>query len=115
MTRLLNESTAVCLDYGIFRRNDLDAKNARNVLFLDFGHSKLSLFAASFTKDKATMLAQRHERHLGCRDIDYLLLQHYQKVFEKSSGGMDIFENRKSIVKLTEVIERQRKILSANI
>ena len=102
------------LDYGIFRRNDLDAKVARNVLFLDFGHSKLSVFVGAFTKEKATILAQRHERHIGCRDIDFLMLHHYQKVFEKSSGGMDFMENRKSIVKMLEVIEKQRKILSAN-
>lgn len=114
VTRLLNESTAVVLDYGIFRRNDLDATNARNVLFVDFGHSKLSVFVAAFTKDKATILAQKHERNLGCRDIDYILLNYYQKIFEKSSGGIDFMENRKSVVKMLEVIERQRKVLSAN-
>ena len=50
VTRLINESTAVALDYGIFRKADLDPKNARNVLFIDFGHSKLSVFCCSFTK-----------------------------------------------------------------
>jgi heat shock protein 4 len=114
VTRLLNESTAVALDYGIFRKNDLDAKVAKNVLFVDFGHSKLSTFAYSFTKEKMTMLAQHHERNLGCRDIDYVLLQFYKTVFEKSSGGLDIFESRKAVVKLVEAIERQRKTLSAN-
>jgi heat shock protein 4 len=91
VTRLLNESTAVALDYGIFRKNDLDPKVPKNVLFIDFGHSKLSTFAYSFTKEKMTELAQHHERNLGCRDIDYLLLQFYKNVFEKSSGGLDIF------------------------
>jgi heat shock protein 4 len=50
VTRLINESTAVALDYGIFRKADLDPKVPRNVLFLDFGHSKFSLFCCSFTK-----------------------------------------------------------------
>lgn len=49
VTRLINESTAVALDYGIFRKNDLDATNPRNVLFIDFGHSKMSVFVCSFT------------------------------------------------------------------
>jgi heat shock protein 4 len=49
ITRLLNESTAIGLDYGIFRKNELNAETARNVLFIDFGHSKLSLFLCSFT------------------------------------------------------------------
>lgn len=114
VTRLLNECTAVALDYGIFRKNDLDPKNARNILFVDFGHSKLSTFACSFTKEKMVTLAQVHERNLGCRDIDYLLLEFYRGIFEKSSGGLDIFESRKAVVKLMENIEKQRKILSAN-
>jgi heat shock protein 4 len=50
VTRLFNESTAVALDYGIFRKSDLDAKNQRNILFIDFGHSKFSTFVCSFTK-----------------------------------------------------------------
>lgn len=114
VTRLINECTAVALDYGMFRKNDLHATNARNVLFIDFGHSKLSAFVCSFTKDKMTTLAQCHERNLGCRDIDYILLQFYKNVFEKSSGGLDVFESRKAVVKLMENIEKQRKILSAN-
>lgn len=51
ITRMINESTAIALDYGIFRKSDLDAKNQRNVLFLDFGHSKFSIFCCSFTKE----------------------------------------------------------------
>lgn len=48
--KLINDSTAVALDYGLFRKGDLDAEKPRNVLFIDFGHSKLGVFACSFTK-----------------------------------------------------------------
>lgn len=58
ITRLINDSTAVALDYGMFRKNDLDATNARNVLFLDFGHSKFNVFACSFTKTEMNVLEQ---------------------------------------------------------
>ena len=51
VTRLINDSTAIALDYGMFRKSDLDAQNARNVLFIDFGHSKFSIFCCSFTKE----------------------------------------------------------------
>lgn len=50
VVRLINDSTAIALDYGLFRKNDLDAETPRNVLFIDFGHSKLGVFACSFTK-----------------------------------------------------------------
>jgi heat shock protein 4 len=56
ITRLINESTAVGLDYGMFRKNELDATNARNVLFVDFGHSKLSVFLSSFTNAEMNVL-----------------------------------------------------------
>ena len=48
--KLINDSTAVALDYGLFRKGDLDAEKPRNVLFIDFGHSKLGIFVCSFTK-----------------------------------------------------------------
>lgn len=115
VTRLLNESTAIALDYGMFRKNDLDATNPRNVLFLDFGHSKFSLFACGFTNAEMNVLEQEHCRHIGCRDIDYHLYEFYRAHFEKTSGGSDLAENRKAIVKLMEQIERQRKILSGNM
>lgn len=58
VTRLINESTAIGLDYGIFRKNELDANNPRNVLFFDFGHSKLSIFCCSFTNSEMNVLEQ---------------------------------------------------------
>lgn len=114
VTRLINESTAVALDYGIFRKNELDANNARNVLFIDFGHSKMSVFVCSFTNSEMNVIEQEHCRHIGCRDIDYHLYEFYRGVFEKSSGGCDLAENRKAVLKLMESIEKQRKILSGN-
>mgnify|MGYP000979591878 FL=1 len=114
VTRLLNESTAIALDYGMFRKADLDATNARNVLFVDFGHSKLSVFLCSFTNSEMNVLEQDYNRHVGCRDIDYHLYEFYRNLFERTSGGCDLSENRKAIVKLMEQIERQRKILSGN-
>ena len=46
--RLLNESTAICYNYGFFRKNDLKEKEARTVAFVDFGHSKLTVTFAKF-------------------------------------------------------------------
>lgn len=54
--KLINDSTAVGLDYGLFRKSDLDAEKPRNVLFIDFGHSKLGVFACSFTKTEMNVL-----------------------------------------------------------
>lgn len=79
--KLLNDSTAVALDYGLFRKAELDAEKPRNVLFVDFGHSKLGIFVCSFTKSEMNVLEQEYCRNLGCRDIDYHLYEFYRKVF----------------------------------
>jgi len=51
VVRLLNETTAVCISYGLFRKSELDT-NPRHVVFVDLGHSKLSAYLCSFTKEK---------------------------------------------------------------
>ena len=50
--RLINESTAQALTYGFFRKADLDEKKPRRVVFVDFGHSKLTCTYAHFLKNK---------------------------------------------------------------
>ena len=44
--KLINESTAIALNYGFFRKNELN--NPRKVCFVDFGHSKLTVTFAHF-------------------------------------------------------------------
>lgn len=114
VARLLNESSAVALDYGLGRRSEFQEKEPKNILFVDFGHSKLSLTVVAFTSSKISIVAQYHERSLGCRDIDYLVLEFYRQYLLKSTGGADLFENKKAVIKVMENIEKQRKILSAN-
>lgn len=50
--RIINESTAVALSYGFFRKADLPDKDPRYVVFFDLGHSKLTITFASFIKSK---------------------------------------------------------------
>lgn len=52
--KLFSECSAVSYSYGLFRKNDLPEKDvdARNVVFVDFGHSKLSAFVSTFTKER---------------------------------------------------------------
>ena len=109
----MNESTAIALAYGIFRRGEFD-NTPRNVAFVDFGHSHLSVFTAAFTKDKLSILNQVHERHLGARDLDWALMEYYSDIFNKQNG-MNPRKNDKARLRLLDAIEKQRKVLSANI
>lgn len=56
--RLLNETVAIATSYGLFRKNDLDSQTPRYVAFVDFGHSKTSVFVGSFLKEKAQIVVQ---------------------------------------------------------
>lgn len=111
--RLFNEESAAALGYGIFRRAELDPTNQRNVIFVDFGHSKLSTYVAGFTKEKLKVLSTVHERNLGARDFDWCVFEHIAKKFNEQTG-LNILKNDKAKLRLLEVIEKQRKILSAN-
>ncbi len=46
--RVINESTAIALNYGFFRKKDLDPKTPRVVAFVDMGNSKTTVTIASF-------------------------------------------------------------------
>lgn len=69
--RIINESTAICLNYGFFRKGDLDEKTARTVAFVDFGHSKTTVTIASFVKAKCKIICHHSDRNLGARDFDF--------------------------------------------
>ncbi len=71
---LENESTANVMNYGIFRKKDLDEKKARLVGFLDVGYSKTSLFFAQIKKNRASILFEVNEPNLGIRDMDLITL-----------------------------------------
>ena len=49
--RLINESTAIALNYGFFRRKEFTDHNPRTVAFVDFGHSKTTITMARFSVD----------------------------------------------------------------
>jgi molecular chaperone DnaK (HSP70) len=70
--RLVNESTAVCLNYGFFRKTDLPEKGEpKNVAFVDLGHSKLTVTIAAFHQGKVKILCHNSDRNLGARNFDY--------------------------------------------
>lgn len=108
----MNENSAVALSYGIFRKKELTAE-ARNVLFIDFGHSKTSAFVGSFTAEKCQLLSQVHEKNLGCRDLDWNVMKHFADKF-KAEADCDVSKKEKPRLRLLDAIEKMRKILSAN-
>merc|ERR1719241_41886 len=62
--RLMNDSTAAALSYGIYK-TDLPADKATNVAFVDCGAMDTTVTIVSFVKGKLTVLATVCDRHMG--------------------------------------------------
>jgi heat shock protein 4 len=110
--RIINESTAICLNYGFFRKGDLDEKQARTVAFVDFGHSKTTVTIASFVKAKCKIICHHSDRNLGARDLDYQVMEKLGEEF-KTKYGSDPRKSDRSRIRMLEAIEKARCMLSA--
>ncbi len=112
--RIINESTATALGYGI-TKTDLPAESEppRVVVFIDIGHSNMSVSVVAFNKGQFRVKATAHDRHLGGRDIDYALVQFFAARF-KEKYRIDVLSNPKATFRLTAACERLKKVLSAN-
>ncbi|KAJ9125953.1 hypothetical protein QFC24_002738 [Naganishia onofrii] len=112
--RLINDHTAVALGYGI-TKSDLPEtpENARNVIFVDIGHSDYSVAVVAFSKGQLVTKATAYDRHFGGRNFDYALVQHFANEF-KTKYKIDVMANPKAVFRLTTGCERLKKVLSAN-
>ena len=111
--RLINDSTAVALGYGITKTDLPEPENPRYVVFVDVGHSSLTVSVVAFSKGQLTVKSTAYDRHLGGRDIDYALVQHFSKEF-KAKYKIDVLSNPKATFRLTAGCEKLKKVLSAN-
>ena len=109
---LVEESECNVKNYGIFRRKDLTTE-PRTVAFVDFGHSKTSIYFAEITNKKAKIIHEENVRHLGARDLDLALYAHLRDKFEEETNN-NTDENPKAKLRLLQAIEKCRKVLSAN-
>ncbi len=103
--RLINESTAIALNYGFFRKADLPEKEPRFVAFVDLGHSKLTVTIASFLKGKMRIICHKSDRNLGARNMDVLLLEKLGGEFAKKVGA-DPRKNVRARLRMLDVIEK---------
>lgn len=109
--RLINDSTAIAINYGFFRKADLPDKDPRYVAFVDLGHSKTTVTIASFVKGKVRIVIHKSDRNLGARNMDALLVDILGEEFNKKYGS-DPRKNVRCRLRMLDVIEKQRKILS---
>jgi molecular chaperone DnaK (HSP70) len=74
----------------------------------------LTVTIASFLKGKMKIIVHNSDRNLGARNFDYLLVDILGEEFAKKYG-VDPRKNIRARLRMLDIIEKQRKILSANI
>lgn len=114
VVRLYNESTANVMNYGIFRKKDLNDDKPRLVGFVDVGDSKTSVFFAKIWKNKAEILYEKNLLTVGTRNFDMNMMNLYLDKFEEMNNLDDHRDSPKVRIRLLDAIQKQRKILSAN-
>ncbi|KAI0088088.1 HSP70-domain-containing protein [Irpex rosettiformis] len=111
--RLVNDTTAVALGYGITKSDLPDAENPRHVVFVDVGHSQLAVSVVAFSKGQLDVKSTAYDRHVGGRDIDHTLVRHFAEEF-KTKYKIDVLANPKATFRLAAGAEKVKKVLSAN-
>ncbi|XP_062560147.1 hypoxia up-regulated protein 1 [Armigeres subalbatus] len=120
--QLINDYTAVGLNYGIFRRKEFN-ETAQYFVFYDMGASKTTASVISYqlVKDKATkeilpvvqVLGVGYDRTLGGLEMQVRLRDYLGREFNKMSKS-DVFSNPRAMAKLFKEAGRLKNVLSAN-
>uniref|UniRef100_H3CT55 Hypoxia up-regulated protein 1 n=1 Tax=Tetraodon nigroviridis TaxID=99883 RepID=H3CT55_TETNG len=122
--QLINDNTAVALNYGVFRRKDIDS-TAKNVMFYDMGSGSTTATIVTYqtvkTKESGTQPQLQirgvgFDRGLGGFEMDLRLRDHLAKLFNgQKKSGKDVRENHRAMAKLLKEAQRLKTVLSANV
>ncbi|KAM9348297.1 hypoxia up-regulated protein 1 [Symphorus nematophorus] len=122
--QLINDNTAVALNYGVFRRKDID-NTAKNIMFYDMGAGSTTATIVSYqtvkTKESGTQPQLQirgvgFDRGLGGFEMDLRLRDHLAKLFnEQKKSKKDVRENHRAMAKLLKEAQRLKTVLSANM
>lgn len=124
--QLMNDYTAVALNYGIFRRKDFN-ETAQYIMFYDMGAISTTATIVSYqmvkTKEKGyvetnpqlSVIGVGYDRTLGGLEMQLRLRDYLGKKFnELKKTPNDVFKNPRALAKLFKEAGRLKNVLSAN-
>ncbi|XP_053126053.1 hypoxia up-regulated protein 1 isoform X2 [Hemicordylus capensis] len=120
--QLINDNTAVALNYGVFRRKDINA-TAQNIMFYDMGAGSTVCTIVTYQtmkmKDSGTQPQLQirgvgFDRTLGGLEMELRLRDHLAKLFNEKHPSKDVRKNFRSMAKLLKEANRLKTVLSAN-
>ena len=110
--RLMHETTATALAYGIFKTQEFTEKPVR-VAFVDIGHSAMQCSVVEFTSKGLKVLSTGYDINLGGGAFDNAMFHHFCEEF-KEKYKIDIKSSPRASFRLKTAIEKVKKVLSAN-
>ncbi|XP_067147071.1 heat shock protein 105 kDa isoform X2 [Apteryx mantelli] len=112
--RLMNDMTAVALNYGIYKQ-DLPApeEKPRIVVFVDMGHSVFQVSACAFNKSKLKVLGTAFDPFLGGRNFDGKLVDYFCAEI-KAKYKLDPKAKVRALLRLYQECEKLKKLMSSN-
>lgn len=111
--RLMNEESAVALDYGIFRSNNFAENENIIVAFISCGAGYFFVSIVRFTKGKFDILSTIYENKISGRLMDYAIMEFAARDFNQKYKT-DLLKDPKARLKLEDSANKCKKILSAN-
>eukprot|EP00986_Skeletonema_menzelii_P010971 scaffold5498_cov154-Skeletonema_menzelii.AAC.3 len=115
--RLMNESTATALAYGIFKdiRKEFTKDKPTHVMFIDMGATTYSVSIVDFQPGKLGVKSAQYDVDLGGRDFDQTIADWLATKFEEKYKGKlsgSPRENVKVMLKFLVAAEKAKKTLS---
>uniref|UniRef100_A0A4W5RQH7 Hypoxia up-regulated protein 1 n=1 Tax=Hucho hucho TaxID=62062 RepID=A0A4W5RQH7_9TELE len=121
--QLINDNMAVALNYGVFRRKDINS-TAQNMMFYDMGSGSTTATIVTYqtvkTKESGSQPQLQirgvgFDRSLGGFEMELRLRDHLAKLFnEQKKTKKDVRENHRAMSKLLKEAQRLKTVLSAN-
>ncbi|KHJ49442.1 hypothetical protein D918_00568 [Trichuris suis] len=132
--KLLNETTAVALTYGIYKQEfPAESEPSQNVIFIDVGHSTTQISACAYNKGKLKvwtisiacisaantfvlvdqMLGVVWDMELGGRDFDMALCNTFASEFA-TKYKINVRANPKASLRLLQECEKLKKQMAAD-
>ncbi|XP_051973432.1 hypoxia up-regulated protein 1 [Xyrauchen texanus] len=121
--QLINDNTAVALNYGVFRRKDINS-TAQNVMFYDMGSGSTTATIVTYqtvkskesgTQPQLQIRGVGFDRTLGGFEMELRLRDHLAQLFnEQKKSKKDVRENLRAMAKLLKEAQRLKTVLSAN-
>ena len=109
--RLLEESTAIALNYGILR--NLPENEKQRVVFVDFGYASTQVAIVDFIRGKLSVRYKAANPFIGGRNIDRAIYETFRRQWlEKHKENVDDLPKQK--LKLMQAAKKIKKLLTGN-